>query len=192
LLIKAAGSANNFDKPHWIKYRDNKAVASYRSCCFFITGQRCPATLQSSLAFTSDNLYRPTIMHLATLPLRLFFTVLLVSFSTSIIALDIDQLGKTETMEKWGQVLFCQRIYKMPEVKPRLYDFDIEHCEKAGQLITDVVSKYSKQEQEQLKYRAERHAIALSYNTSEPYHSVAACRAYCRELAEIQDKHNDR
>jgi len=91
----------------------------------------------------------------------------------------------------WGQVLFCQGIYKMPGVRTRLYDFDIEHCNRAGRLVTQVVAKYPKQEREQLKSQAERHAVRLSHNTSEPYHSVPACRAYCRELAEIQDKRND-
>jgi len=131
-------------------------------------------------------------MHLAMFQPRLLSTMLLVLFSTSLVAQDIDQLNKTETMEKWGQVLFCQRTYKMPEVGSRLYDFDVEHCDKAGLLMLEVVAKYTKQEQEQLKDRAERHAVALSRNTSEPYHSVPACRAYCRELAEIRDKRYDR
>ena len=130
-------------------------------------------------------------MHLAMFQFRLLFTMLLVSFSASLAALDIDQLNKTETIKKWGQVLLCQRIYKMPEVGSRLYDFDVEHCDKAGLLMSEVVAKYPKQEQEQLKYQAERHAAALSRNTSEPYHSVPACRTYCRELTEIRDKRND-
>lgn len=130
-------------------------------------------------------------MHLATFQLRLLFTLLLVSFSASLAALDIDQLNKTETIKKWGQVILCQRTYKMPEVRSRLYDFDVEHCDNAALLMSAVVAKYPKQEQEQLKYQAERHAAALSLNTSEPYHSVPACRTYCRELTEIRDKRND-
>ena len=130
-------------------------------------------------------------MHLSERLHRAAITVLLASFPTPMLALDVDQLNWTETREKWGQVLFCQLIYKMPEVKSRLYSFDTEHCDKAGQLMADVVSKYPEQEQVQLKNQAEQHAAALTYNTSEPYHSVAACRSYCRELAEIQDKRND-
>ena len=79
----------------------------------------------------------------------------------------------------------------MPEVKSRLYDFDIEHCNAAAGLVADVVSKYSNQEQTRLKLSAERHAVALSHNTQEPYHSVAACRVYCRKLAEIQAETQD-
>jgi hypothetical protein len=161
------------------------------AAAFFIAGQKRSPTLQSSLAKTSANLYRPTIMHSTKIKHRLILSLLLVSFSTSIYATDFDQLSTTETIQKWGRVLFCQGIYKMPEVRTRLYDFDIEHCNKAGQLMTDVVAKYSKAEQGQLKYQAERHAVALSHNTSEPYHSVAACRAYCRELAETLDKRNE-
>ena len=163
----------------------------FEAAAFFIAGQHRHSTLQSSFASASANLYRPTIMHLATYQFRLLFTILLVSIATSLAALDIDQLDRTETIKKWGQVIFCQRIYKMPEVGTRLYDFDVEHCEKAGLLMSEVTVKYSKQEQEQLKYQAERHSAALSRNTSEPYHSVPACRAYCRELTEIREKRND-
>lgn len=117
--------------------------------------------------------------------------MLLILFCMPLEARDIDQLGWTETKGEWGQVLFCQRIYKMPEVRSRLYSFDVENCDKAGQLMTNVVAKYSKQQQEQLKNQAERHAFALSQNTSEPYHSVAACRAYCANLAKTLDERHD-
>jgi len=117
--------------------------------------------------------------------------VLLATLCSPVVALDADQLGWTETKEKWGQVLFCQRIYKMPEVQSRLYSFDVEQCDSAGQLVMAVVAKYSEQQKMQLQQQAEQHAVALGYNTREPYHSVAACREYCRKLADIQDKFND-
>ena len=122
---------------------------------------------------------------------RITICLLLVLFSAPLAALDVDQLDWTETREKWGQVIFCQRIYKMPEVQSRLYSFDVEQCNSAGQLMLDVVARYSVPQKAQLNKQAEQHAAALSYNTSEPYHSVAACREYCRELAEIQEKRND-
>ena len=115
----------------------------------------------------------------------------LILFTTPLAAQDVDQLDWTGTREKWGQVIFCQRIYKMPEVQPRLYSFDVEQCNSAGQLMLDVVAKYSESQQVQLKNQAEQHAVALSYNTQEPYHSVAACREFCRELAETQDKRDE-
>jgi hypothetical protein len=118
-------------------------------------------------------------------------TVLFALFAMPLAAQDVDQLNWTETKEKWGQVIFCQRIYKMPEVQSRLYSFDIEQCDSAGQLMLNVVTRYSQSQQTQLKNQAEQHAVALSHNTREPYHSVAACRDYCRKLAEIQDKDND-
>lgn len=130
-------------------------------------------------------------MHPATPQLRLLSTILLVLFSTSLAALDVEQLNKTETVKKWGQVIFCQRTYKMPEVRTRLYDFDVEHCDKADLLMSEVTAKYPKQEQEQLRYQAEKHAVAISRNTSEPYHSVPACRTYCRDLTEIRNQRND-
>ena len=122
----------------------------------------------------------------------LICTLLPVSFSAPSLALDIEQLSWDKTYEEWGQVLFCQRIYKLPEVTPRLYSFDVEHCDKAGRLMLGVAAKYSKQDQLQLKNQAERHAFLLSGNTTEPYHSVPACRAYCRELADTLDQRNER
>ena len=134
---------------------------------------------------------KKTNMHILRLQSRLTITTLLVLLSSPVTALDVDQLDWTGIKEGWGQVIFCQSIYKMPEVKSRLYDFDIEHCDKAGLLLTDVVTRYSKQEQVELKNQAERHAGLLSRNTSEPYLSVPACRAFCSELTEIQDTRND-
>jgi len=126
---------------------------------------------------------------------------LLIGFSTALNAaeepgaiipqVDVAQLSATETYQKWGQVLFCQRIYTQPGVISRLYDFDVEDCDQAAELAADVISKYSIKDQEQLKYLAERHAVALSQNTAEPYHSVGACREYCRKLAEFQEQRND-
>ena len=130
-------------------------------------------------------------MNIQNIQLRLTFTFLLLLPWLPLEAQDVDQLSWTEIREKWGQVLFCQRIYKMPEVKPRLYDFDIEQCNSANQLAMDIVAKYSKQDQSLLKRQAEQHAVKLGYNTTEPYHSVTACREYCRALSEFQEKRND-
>jgi len=121
----------------------------------------------------------------------LIFTTLLALLSAPLAAKEIDQLDWTGVKEEWGQVLFCQRIYKMPEVRPRLYDFDIEQCNTANQLALDIVAKYSIQDQARLKSQAEQHAVRLGYNTSEPYHSVVACREYCKALSDFQEKRND-
>jgi hypothetical protein len=130
-------------------------------------------------------------MNLQKTQLHLTFIVLLVLPWVPLKAQDVDQLSWTEIKDKWGQVLFCQRIYKMPEVRPRLYDFDIEQCNTANQLALDIVAKYSTQDQALLKSQAEQHAVRLGYNTSEPYHSVVACREYCRALSDYQEKRND-
>ena len=140
-------------------------------------------------------------MHSTTLRIRLISGLILKLATSALIAadetrdtipqVDVEQLSATETFQKWGQILFCQRIYSLPEVRPRLYDFDVEHCDQAALLAADVISKYSEQDQQYLKQRAERHAKALSFNTSEPYHSVGACREYCRKLAEFRAQRND-
>ena len=122
---------------------------------------------------------------------RLIITVLMVGLSTPLAAQDTGQPGWTETKDKWGQLLFCQHIYKMPEVQSRLYSFDIDQCDKAAQLMAKSVAKYSEREQKQLQYQAEQHAVRLSRYTSEPYQSVPACREYCSELVETLDKHSD-
>lgn len=126
-------------------------------------------------------------MYLLNLHRCLVFTSLAVLLSSSVAAKDAGSLDWIETKEELGQVLFCQRIYKRPEVRPRLYSFDIEHCEKAGLFMTGVLNKYSIQEQADLRKQAETHAAQLSRNTVEPYHSVSACRTFCQALVEIQD-----
>ena len=115
-------------------------------------------------------------------------TVLLFLLATQATASDFDQLSETETTQKWGRVLFCQRIYSLSEVKPRLYSFDTKQCDKAGQLMTDLVGKYTEQQQALLNIQAESHARDLSFNTREPYQAVGACRDYCQKLAEIYDQ----
>jgi len=121
----------------------------------------------------------------------MLYTLFLVLFSVPLAAQDEDQDNWIKTKDQLGQVMFCQLIYKMPEVQARLYSFDIEQCDKAGELMMDVVAKYSNQDQLQLKALAEQHSYRLTQNTTEPYHSVAACRDYCRELAENQGPAND-
>lgn len=130
-------------------------------------------------------------MYLPEIRFRMFCTWLPLLFPVPLAAQDDGQRNWTETKDQWGQVLFCQLIYKMPEVKTRLYSFDVEQCDKAGQFMIDVIAGLSKQDQEQLRSEAERHAYRLSQNTSEPYLSVPACRAFCREMAENQGSLND-
>ena len=130
-------------------------------------------------------------MYLPKLRFQILCTTLLVLIPVPLVAQDDSQLNWIETKDQWGQVLFCQAIYKMPEVKTRIYEFDVEQCEKAGQLMIDEVGRYPKQGQVQMKAQAEQHAFLLSRNTSEPYHSVVACREFCRELVENQDSISD-
>jgi len=121
---------------------------------------------------------------LAPLAIALFFSLL----AQPLAALDIEQLSVTEFKEKWGQVIYCQTIYEMPEVKPRLYDFDLEQCTAAGQLALEVLKQYPPDERTALKLEAEEHARALSGYSNEPYQAVPACREYCRKLSELLDE----
>ena len=131
-------------------------------------------------------------MYLPRLFFRLLCPLTLLVLPVQLTAQDDTQHNWTRFKEKWGQVLFCQAIYKMPEVKTRLYSFDIEQCDKAGQLAVEMVAGYTEQSQLRMKAEAEQHAYLLSQNTSEPYHSVVACREYCRELVENQGTQDDR
>lgn len=130
-------------------------------------------------------------MYFPALRFRVFCITFLFLFSVQLTAQEPDSSNWTQTKDQWGQVMFCQLIYKMPEVQTRLYSFDIEQCDKAGQLMVDEVARYSSQDQLRIKTQAEQHAYWLTKNTSEPYHSVAACREYCRELVETRESHND-
>jgi len=157
----------------------------------FFAGQHPPPTLQSHLNQIVGCLGRKTNMYLSGLRHQILCIIPLILFSASLIAQDDGPPDWTMTKDQWGQVMFCQRIYKMSEVKPRLYGFDIEQCDKAEQLVMDVVTGFSKQDQVQMKAQAEQHAYRLSYNTSEPYLSVVGCREYCRQLAETKDSRNE-
>ena len=192
MLLTATGFAVYFIKNRiGFKYRVNKANVSLEAFAFFMQDIICPLTYNLPL----DPNYPLNIeimkMNLAELPNRMAIIALLSLFSTQLTAQDVDQLDLTQTIEKWGQLVFCQRIYKSPSVKPRLYDFDIEACNKAGLLVADVISKYSTQDQNKIKNLAEQHAVRLSYNTSDPYKAVPACREYCNKLVQIQEERND-
>lgn len=110
--------------------------------------------------------------------------VLFSLFTQPLAAVDPQQLSVTEFKDKWGQVIFCQTIYKMPEVKSRLYSFDFEQCNVAGQLALQLLNKYPPDARPSLRFQAEKHARAIAQNTSEPYQAVPACREYCRKLSE--------
>jgi len=122
----------------------------------------------------------------------LLYTMLLVFFPVQMLAQDDADLNWTGIKDQWGQVLFCQAIYKMPEVETRLYSFDMEQCDRAGELMMDAVTGYSKQGQAQMKAEADEHAYLLSRNTSDPYYSVVACREYCREVIENRGPKGER
>lgn len=130
-------------------------------------------------------------MYLYNLHSPLLCLVFLVLFTTPLAAQQDDRANWVDTKDKWGQVQFCQIIYKMPEVQTRLYDFDIKQCDKASDVMVDAIASFSKQDQVQLKALAEQHAYRLSRFTSEPYQSVPACREFCQELAETGDQHRD-
>ena len=130
-------------------------------------------------------------MFLPRLPIRITIVSMLALSSLPLTGLATNQSDWVVNRESWGRVLFCQHIYKMPEVRARLYDFDIEQCDKAGQVMANKAAAYSIQQQTELKSQAERHAKLLSRNTSDPYQSVVACREYCRDLAATQDQRDD-
>jgi hypothetical protein len=191
LLTTATGFAVYFVKNRiGFKYRVNKANASLEAFAFFMQDIICPLTY--NLPLDQNHLFNvENKMNLVELSNRVAIIALSSLFSTPLIAQDVDQLDVTQTIEKWGQLVFCQRIYKSPSVKPRLYDFDIESCDKAGLLVADVIAKYSAQDQKKIKNLAEQHAVRLSYNTSDPYQAVPACREYCSKLVQIKEKRDD-
>ena len=130
-------------------------------------------------------------MYFSGLRFLILCTPYLFLFSVPLTAQEIDSSNWTQTKDQWGQVMFCQRIYKMPEVKTRLYNFDTEQCDMAGQVLADVVSRYSIQDQSRIKAQAEQHAYQLTQYTTEPYQSVTACREYCRGLVETRELRDD-
>lgn len=147
----------------------------------------------SSRLLTYNPITSNTAKQIMPKPSFILTTVIAIQsclFASLLTAAEPAQLSRIELKDKWGQVLFCQKIYQMTEVKPRLYDFDTEQCDAAEQLVQDFISKYPRSDRQALKIDAEEHARALSHNSSEPYHSVPACREYCSKLASIWDKKN--
>jgi hypothetical protein len=130
-------------------------------------------------------------MYSPSLRFQMLSLLLILLFTTPLTAQDNDQARWIEAKDKWGQVLFCQTIYKMPEVQTRLYDFDVQRCNEASQLMTNAITVFSKQDQVQLKALAEQHAYRLSRFTSEPYQSVPACREFCQEVIDTGGQGHD-
>ena len=162
----------------------------YETSAFFCTTESASyLTISAGLKLFKSG--RTTSMYLSNLRFQVLCLVFPFLFATPLAAQGSDQANWIETKDKWGQVLFCQIIYKMPEVQTRLYDFDVKQCDKAAQVMTDEIATYSKQDQVQLKALAEQHAYRLSRFTSEPYQSVPACREFCQELTETGGHRHD-
>ena len=130
-------------------------------------------------------------MYSPSLRFQMLSLLLMFQFTAPLAAQDNDQARWIEAKDKWGQVLFCQTIYKMPEVQTRLYDFDVKQCDEAAQVMNNAMNVFSKQDQVQLKAMAEQHAYRLSRFTSEPYQSVPACREFCQEVTETGGQAHD-
>jgi len=148
------------------------------------SGHQASATIQSSQPDNSDK----TMPKPVRFTLNTVIALITCFFTSPIAAADVNQLSPTEFKDKWGQIIFCQKTYKMSEVQPRLYDFDVEQCDAAARFAEALALKYPLNERQALKLQAEKHARALFQNTSEPYHSVPACREYCSKLVGIQDE----
>jgi hypothetical protein len=41
----------------------------------------------------------------------------------------------TELVDTWGSVLYCQGIYKEPDVRGRIYAGDLQACDKSDRLL---------------------------------------------------------
>jgi len=162
----------------------------YETSAFFCTTESATyLTISTGLKLCNSG--RKTSMYLPNLRFQVLFLLLLFLIATPLAAEDSDQANWVETKDKLGQVMFCQIIYKMPEVQTRLYDFDVKQCDKAALVMTNEIATYSKQDQVQLKALAEQHAYRLSRFTSEPYQSVSACRELCQELTQTGGQHHD-
>lgn len=162
----------------------------YETSAFFCTtGLACYLTI--SAGSKPHNQGRNTSMYSPSLCFHMLSLILMLLFTTPLTAQNSDQARWIEAKDQWGQVLFCQTIYKMPEVQTRLYDFDVKRCDEASQLMTNAISVFSKQDQVQLKALAEQHAYRLSRFTSEPYQSVPACREFCQEVIDTGGQRND-
>lgn len=130
-------------------------------------------------------------MYLRELRFRTLLSLFLVMASASLPAQDQGQPEWLRIRDQLAQVMFCQLIYKMPDVKPRLYDFDIEQCDLAAQSMADIIARYPERDQAELRAQSKQHAYHLVHNAADPYLSVAACRVYCLDVTKDQDTLHD-
>ncbi len=95
----------------------------------------------------------------------------------------------TELVDTWGSVLYCQGIYKEPDVRGRIYAGDLQACDKSDRLLRWLAeANYSQSERKMLEQGTSRRAAAIRYNTRSVQDAVTACRQLCRGLSGLYDK----
>lgn len=92
-------------------------------------------------------------------------------------------LSRSELVDAWGSILYCQAIYEEPAVRARVYRGDRNHCDSAQAVLAGMAENIGNAAQsERIAREAARKAAAIRYNTPSLDDAVTACRQQCRNF----------
>jgi hypothetical protein len=92
-------------------------------------------------------------------------------------------MTETQIRENWGRVMYCQRAYKVPDNKQRVYEYDLQQCDTANTRMQEQASLHGEDRVKVIHELAKQRAMAIGYNTISATSVIGACRESCQKLA---------
>jgi hypothetical protein len=92
-------------------------------------------------------------------------------------------LSESQIREYWGRVIYCDRTYRRPENRSRVYEYDLAQCSKAADRMRDQALLHGEGRVKILEDIAGQRATQIEYSTPDATAVINACRESCRELA---------
>ena len=87
------------------------------------------------------------------------------------------ELSRSELVDAWASILYCQSIYEEPSVRGRVYKGDRDDCNAAQEhLSATAEDRGPGAEIEHIARDAAQKAAAIRYNTLSLDDAVTACR----------------
>ena len=118
-----------------------------------------------------------------------FLSLSFIAGMAEVFAAEPPLFSRTDIVDTWGSVLYCQSIYQEPDIKGRIYPGDLQACDESHRLMVDLVNRdYPPRERQEIAGDAMKKASAIRYNTRSAQDAVGACRQQCRKLAAMRDE----
>lgn len=125
-----------------------------------------------------------TLPHSKRLFIRAAAVAGLLTSAPAAVAEKLPLFSRTDLVDTWGSLIYCQGIYEEPDVRGRVYQGDLQACSESGQRIKGLVNRdYSPAQARQIALDSARKAAAIRHNTRSIQDAVAACRKQCRTLS---------